>query len=304
MRICSLLPSATEIVCQLGLGDHLVAVTHECDYPPQILGLPQITRNTIDQSGASSREIHHHITEALHQGSSIYDLDQALLEALHPDLVLTQELCDVCAVSYQSVQKAIRLLDGQTKILSLEPTNLNEILQSIHHVGQMTGAGTKAGQVVKDLQQRLTAIADAAAAAPSRPRVLGLEWLDPPFVGGHWVPEMIKVAAGADGLGTAGVPSFETSWSRITEYDPQIVILMPCGFDLEQTLREKDRADLSEHWNSLQAVRSGQVYAVDGSAYFNRPGPRIVDGLQILAEIIQPQLFARKSPPSAWQLLD
>ena len=301
MRICSLLPSATEIVYALGLGDRLVAVTHECDYPPEAAGLPVITRSAIDHAGKSSRDIHNHISNSIHGGSSIYTIDQDLLKQLDPDIILTQELCDVCAVSYDEVQKVVRLLQGERKILSLEPTSVGSILGSIEEVGQLAGVPDRAHEVVQQLRQRIDGVASVAHTAPAEPRVLALEWLDPPFVGGHWVPEMARLAGGTDNLGREGYPSFEISWDDVADYDPQVVVLMPCGFNLERTLEELHRAALPPEWHRLTAVRSGQVYAVDGSGYYNRPGPRIVDGLEMLAEIIHPELFPRKGPPHAWR---
>lgn len=304
MRICSLLPSATEIIYSLRLGDQLVAVTHECDFPAGATRLPKITRSSIDHSGSSSRQIHTHITQALHRGSSIYELDQELLKELDPDLILTQELCDVCAVSYGAVQEAVRVLDGERKILSLEPTSLGDILQTIQQVGQFTGVPEQAARLVEELQKRIDHVRTIAASASRQPRVFAMEWLDPPFVAGHWVPEMVHLAGGRHGLGRRGSPSLTVSWDQITDCSPEIMVLMPCGFDLDRTIKEVDRVGFPQEWHRLEAVRSGEIYAVDGSAYFNRPGPRIVDGLEILAEIIQPQLFPRQSPPESWQRLE
>lgn len=303
MRICSLLPSATEIVFSLGLGDHLVAVTHECDFPLETTRLPRITRSAIDQSGSSSREIDTHISQAVHGGSSIYELDRDLLRKLDPELILTQELCDVCAVSYGVVQEAVRILEGDRKVLSLEPTCLSEILQSIEQVGRFTGVEERASRLVQELQKRIDGIGATAATASSRPRVLALEWLDPPFVGGHWVPEMVDVAGGTDGLGRKGSPSFSVSWDQIADYDPEIIVALPCGFTLDRTIKEMGRVAFPEAWSHLGAVCAARVYAVDGSAYFNRPGPRIVEGLEILAEIIHPQLFPQEAAPGRWQRL-
>ncbi len=300
MRICSLLPSATEIVFALGLGDRLVGVTHECDYPPEAARLPAVTRSVIDHAGRPSAEIHRHIASALHGGSSIYALDQRLLERLDPGLILTQELCQVCAVSYGQVQRAVRELPGERRVLSLEPTSLEGILDSIRQVGEVAGVPQRAAGIVKALRQRIEQVARRAADAPSRPRVFAMEWLDPPFIGGHWVPEMVRLAGGADGLGREGHPSRQIGWDEIAAYDPDVVVLMPCGYNLAQTLRDLGQVKLPDAWAKLQAVRSGQVYAVDGSACFNRPGPRIVDGLEILAEILHPDRFPRTKPPEAW----
>ena len=303
MRICSLLPSATEIVYALGLGDGLVGVTHECDYPPEAAALPPITSSAIDHIGSPGREIHDDVSRSVHSGSSLYTLDHERLGALSPDVILTQELCDVCAVSYGVVEKAVRLLDADTKVLSLEPTSLRGILDTIEEVARVAGVPERAGPLVEGLQARIDRVAHVAEVARSRPRVVTLEWLDPPFVGGHWVPEMVRLAGGTNGLGREGAPSYRVAWDDIAAYDPEAVVLMPCGFDLEASVAELERAELPEAWRGLAAVRSGQVYAVDGSAYFNRPGPRIVDGLEILAEIIQPALFPRSKPPEAWRRL-
>lgn len=303
LRICSLLPSATEIVFALGLGDRLVAVTHECDYPAETAHLPVITRSTLDHGARHSREIHHHIASSLHAGSSIYALDHELLERLDPTLLLTQELCDVCAVSYDVVQQAVHRLQGHRTILSLEPTSLDGILHTIHQVGDAANVSEVAGTLVRKLQQRIDRIATAAKSARAQPRVFGMEWLDPPFTAGHWVPEMIRLAGGHDELAPAGAPSSQVAWSRIANYDPEIVVLMPCGFTLERTVEEFARVDFPVEWRRLNAVRDGRVYAVNGSAYFNRPGPRVVEGLQILAEIIHPEVFPRTTPPEAWRRL-
>lgn len=301
MRICSLLPSATEIVFSLGLEENLVAVTHECDYPPQVARLPIISRSTIDHSESSSRDIHHHVSKSVHQGSSLYELDRDLLKKLDPDLILTQELCPVCAVSYREVRAAVRVLEGEPKVLSLEPTDLEEILQTIDLVGQLTGRGDRAGELIGPLRRRIESVAQATQGAAFLPRVFAMEWVDPPFAGGHWVPEMIRLAGGQDGLGKEQQPSFEVSWQQIAGYDPEIIVLMPCGFNLHRALSEFQQMSFSPQWSRLNAVRSGRVYVVDGSSYFNRPGPRIVDGLEILAEILHPELFPRTQPPEAWQ---
>ena len=237
MRICSLLPSSTEIVFALGLGDRLAGVTHECDYPAEAASIPAVTRSLIDHSESSSAEIHRHVSEAVHAGSSIYALDQALLERIDPGLVLTQELCDVCAVSYGDVQRAVRLLpsdgDNERTVLSLEPTTMGGVLDTIMSVGEAAGAVERAVEVTAALRRRIDAVEAAAAGAGRRPRVFAMEWLDPPFVGGHWVPEMIRLAGGSDGLGREGQPSVQATWADIEAYDPEVVVLMPCGYHLE-----------------------------------------------------------------------
>jgi iron complex transport system substrate-binding protein len=303
LRICSLLPSATEIVFALGLGDHLVAVTHECDFPPEAAQRPVVTRSTLGHATGGSREIHHHIVSALHRGSSVYALDQELLARLDPNLFLTQELCDVCAVSYGLVQNAVHRLTGQRTVLSLEPTRLGGILETIEQVGEAAGVPERAGALVAELQRRIDRVAGLTKTAEERPRVFAMEWLDPPFTSGHWMPEMIRLAGGRDELAREGLPSSMLAWERIVEYDPEIVVLMPCGFTAERTIDELPDVELPKAWEDLGAVRSGRIYVVNASAYFSRPGPRIVEGLEILAEIIHPELFPRTMPRAAWQRL-
>jgi len=302
--ICSLLPSATEIVFALGLGDRLAAVTHECDFPPEAARLPVITRSTLDDHETRrSHDIHTHISTALHGGSSIYLLDQPLLERLAPDLILTQELCDVCAVSYETVRQAVRRLQGRATILSLEPTTLQGIFDTIRQVGEATGTSARAAPLARGLEEQADTIAARTRTVSGRPRVFAMEWLDPPFTAGHWVPELVRRAGGRDELAREGYPSTQIPWRQIADYDAEIIVLMLCGFTLTRTLEEVGHVTLPEEWRALRAVRSGRVYAVNGSAYFNRPGPRIVMGLQILAEIIHPEVFTRTTPPGAWQRL-
>jgi len=307
MRICSLLPSATEIVLALGLGDHLVAVTHECDLPPGARPVPVITHSTVDHGTRGSREIHTHVTAAAHRGSSIYALDQELLERLDPDIVLTQELCDVCAVSYDQVAEAVHRLDakvpGQRTVLSLEPKGLAGILDVIEQVGDVTGVAERSAALIRELKARIDRVVAVAAGATTRPRVFAMEWLDPPYSAGHWVPEMIRLAGGHDEMSREGVPSVEVSWAQIAASDPEIILLMPCSFSLERTLEELGRIALPIVWSRLAAVKAGRAYAVDAAVYFSRSGPSTIDGLEILGEIIHPELFPRRSSADAWRPL-
>jgi iron complex transport system substrate-binding protein len=302
-KICSLLPSATEIVFALGLADRLVGVTHECDFPEAARRLPVVTRSVLGHEVRDSRDIHRHITTALHEGSSLYVLEQDLLGRLDPDLILTQELCDVCAVSYALVEEAVQRLEGKPQVLSLEPTNLGGILSSIEQVGDATGVPDRATAVVSGLRRRIEAVRAAAGDAAAGPRVLAVEWLDPLFTAGHWVPEMIRLAGGRDVLGIEGKPSTQVAWSRAVDGDPDVIVLMPCGFTLEQTVNEAARLQFVEEWGRRTSGGASKVYAVNGSAYFNRPGPRIVDGLEILLEIIQPDLSPARREGTAWQRL-
>jgi iron complex transport system substrate-binding protein len=303
MRIVSLLPSATEIVCALGLGDELVGVTHECDWPPEVAGKPVLTRSVFDHSLRSGREIHDVVTGAVHGGSSLYGLDEAALEAVEPDLVLTQELCDVCAVSYREVNDVVRAIDADIQVVSLEPTTLEGVFNTISTIGAMTEAEDAAVELVESLRSRLSAIEQTVQerrdAGFRGPRVVGLEWLDPPFAVGHWVPEQIRRAGGWDLLGEAGSRSVETTWEAVAEVDPEMLILMPCGFHLAETVAEWNRTPRPAVWPDLRAVDRGHVFAVDGSAYFSRPGPRLIDGIELLAEIFDPHAF-ETSPPGGW----
>ena len=283
MRICSLLPSGTEILYSLGLGDQVVAVTHECDYPPETAAKPKITEDLIEQGRMTSIEIDHHVSSNIGRHGTIYRLKQDLLETLEPDLIVTQELCEVCAVSYKEVQHAARVLEGRTRIVSLEPTTLNEMLETILLVGELTGRKDAALEKVQELNARLQRVRERVRDR-ERPRVYAMEWLDPPFSAGHWVPEMVEIAGGHEVLGKAGLKSERITPERILEAQPEIIVLMPCGFSLERTVEEYRRTRFLPGW-------SGQLYAVDGSSYFNRSGPRLIDGVEILSEIFHPSLL-------------
>ena len=304
MRIVSLLPSATEIVCAIGLGDELVGVTHECDWPPEVIGKPVVTRSVHDLADASSRDIHRLVTASMHGGSSLYALDEAALAATEPDLILTQELCRVCAVSYREVNEVARAIDADITVVSLEPTSIEGILNTITTVGAMTEAEDDAIDLVESMRERLGVVEAAVAARreAGRPaiRIASLEWLDPPFAAGHWVPEQVRRAGGWDVLGAEGERSEETSWDALAEVDPEVIILMPCGFHLAETVEEWERTPRPTWFREMPAVRSGQVFAVDGSAYFSRPGPRVIDGIELLAEILDPDAFEEIAPVGSW----
>src|SRR4051794_26026385 len=296
MRIVSLLPSATEIVCAIGLTDELVGVTHECDFPADVAGIPVMTRNVHDLAGTSSREINRLVTASVHGGSSLYELDEGALEAAAPDLILTQELCKVCAVSYREVNEVARAIDADITVVSLEPSSIEGILNTITTVGAMTEAEDAAIDLVASLRERLRTVEERVLErrdAGRRPRRgVGVEWLDPPFATGHWVPEQIRLAGGWDVLGAEGERSRETSWDAIRDVDPELLVLMPCGLDLDATVAEWARTPRPDGWETLLAVRNGAVHAVDGSAYFSRPGPRVVDGVELLAGLFDPDAFA------------
>ncbi|HEV7811048.1 MAG TPA: cobalamin-binding protein [Candidatus Limnocylindrales bacterium] len=304
MRIVSLLPSATEIVCALGLRDELVGVTHECDWPPEVVGLPVMTRDALDLHGASSREIHRRVGDAVHGGSAIYHLDEDALEAAGADLILTQELCTVCAVGYREVNEAVRALDMDTTVVSLEPTSVEGILNTIATVGAMTDAEDAGVELVESLRERLravqTRVQDRRDQGFSGPRVAGLEWLDPPFAVGHWVPDQIRRAGGWDLLGHDGEPARETTWDAVGEVDPDLLLLMPCGYHLGETVAEWAATPRPDWLDQIPAIRRGNLIALDGSSYFSRPGPRVVDGIEILAGIFDPETFRGASPATGW----
>ncbi|MEA2629865.1 MAG: iron complex transport system substrate-binding protein [Chloroflexota bacterium] len=304
MRIVSLLPSATEIVCAIGLGDSLVGVTHECDYPPEVVGKPVITRSVHDLSTASSRDIHRLVTASVHGGSSLYALDEEALAAAKPDLILTQELCRVCAVSYREVNEVARAIDADITVVSLEPTSIEGIFNTIATVGAMSENEDAAVDVVESLRERLGAVEEKVQArrdAGGRsPRVVALEWLDPPFASGHWVPEQIRRAGGWELLGSDGDRSKQTTWDAVAEVDPEMLLLMPCGFHLGETLAAWKATRKPPGYDGLAAVRRGRVFALDGSAYFSRPGPRVIDGIELLAEIFDPDAFVDVAPLGSW----
>jgi len=290
MRIISLIPSATEIACELGLIDQIVGISHDCDWPPEIEQKP-ILSEAIVNSEYPSADIDQIVRETIHNGMSVYHLDQDVLNALRPDLILTQELCEVCAPSFDDVQVAARIMDVAPQIISLEPKNITEILENILLVGEATSTEARAEAFVASAQSRIDHIRELAFDVDRQPRVLCVEWLSPIYVGGHWVPEMVDLAGG-EPLGDPSEPSFEISWEDVLNFDPEIVVVMPCGFSPQRAAREMDLLTDYDEWEELRAVKNGQVFIVHGSYYFSRPGPRVIDGLEILANIIHPELFS------------
>jgi iron complex transport system substrate-binding protein len=304
LRIVSLLPSATEIVYALGLGDQLVAVTHECDWPPEAATKPAITHATRDLASSTSRGIHDLVRESVHGGSSLYELDEALLADLRPDLIITQELCAVCAVSYRRVSDAVRAIDAATRVVSLEPSSIEGIFNTITTVGALTGVENRAVRLVERLRGLLGGLerrVERRRDRGHRPvRVVAVEWLDPPFAVGHWVPEQVRRAGGWDLLGRDGEPSVETTWEAVRDVEPESLVLMPCGYHVPDGAAAWERTPRPAVWPEIEAVRRGQVFLVDGSAYFSRPGPRVVDGIALLCELFDPEAFAGAAPAGAW----
>jgi iron complex transport system substrate-binding protein len=301
MRICSLLPGATEIAFLLGLGDEVVGVTHECDYPAEAREKPVIVRSLIDSNRMTSIEIDRWVTERLRNKQGLYIIDEKRLREAAPDVILTQGLCDVCAIDYNEVVNASATLANKPKIVSLTPNCLTDVLSDVARVGEATGHRLKAEQVVRDLEQRISAVREQAARRSAGPRVACLEWFDPIYAAGHWVPEMIELAGGHDVLGRKGAPSEKINWKTVVDLAPDVIVLMPCGFDTQRTAQEATALNRLEGWHDLPAVRAGKVFAVNGHAFFSRPGPRLVDGLEILAEIIHPESFSRQTASDSVQ---
>jgi iron complex transport system substrate-binding protein len=288
MRIASLLPSATEIAYALGLGDSLVGVTHECDYPPAARSLPALTRNLLPP-GLSSAEIDAAVSQR--DDHTIYALDVDLLAKLSPDLVLTQTLCEVCAVPRAEVDAAVCTMPRAADVLSLDPSSLEDLFSDIERVGAATGHSPQALDVVTGLRRRVQAVRTRTASIAGRPRVFCAEWLDPIFCAGHWLPEMVEIAGGHEGLGRPGADSVRIPWDAVRDYQPEVIVLLPCGYDADGALAESRCMTTREGWSDLPAVRNGRVYIVDASAYYARPGPRLVDGTEILARLLHPAIF-------------
>jgi iron complex transport system substrate-binding protein len=285
MRIVSLVPSATEMLFALGLGDDVVAVTHECDYPPEATTLPRVTRDKLPP-GLTPAQIDAAVKERTLGGESIYELDTGLLHELQPDLIVTQALCKVCAVSYDDVQEIAEEIDSQPMVIALDPHTVGEVLGDARTIAQATDTKEAAVDLIREASARIDRIRLAVRGA-RRPRVVALEWLDPPYVAGHWTPQLIEFAGGEDLLGFAGENSEEHTWELVAASQPEVAIVMPCGFDAEIAHRE---AEMQR--DRLASLGAGQVVAVDAAAYFSRPGPRIIEGLELLAHILHPELVA------------
>jgi len=296
MRICSLLPAATEIAFALGLGDALVGVTHECDYPPQAKEKPVVVRTVIDVARMTSEEIDRKVGEALQAGKGLYTIDEDAFIDAAPDLILTQGLCDVCALDYNEVVKATAKLSRPPTIMSLNPHCLADVLDDIRRIGAATERLSVAEKLVQGLQQRIDRVDHASPAY--RPRVVCLEWYEPLYAAGHWAPEMVELAGGEDMLGRKSEPSSKVEWREVLAARPEVILLMPCGFDVRRTVKEATALRRLEGWNDLPAVRAGRGFAVHGNAYFSRPGPRLIDGLEILEQLIHPEKITWSLSPS------
>jgi len=284
MRIVSLVPAATELLFSLDLGDEVVGVTHECDFPPEVRDLPKVTRAVLPP-GLSPAEIDAAVKERTLAGESIYELDADVLSDLQADLIVTQALCQVCAVSADEVRAIAEELDTQPMVISLDPHTIGEVLGDARTIADATGRKDEAVDLIREAAGRIDRVRIATRDV-RRPRVVALEWLDPPFAAGHWTPQLISYAGGEDVLGFAGERSEEQSWETVAAVEPDIVIVMPCGYDAEIAHREAEM-----HRDELAALGAGEVVAVDAAAYFSRPGPRLIEGLETLAHIIHPEVF-------------
>ena len=302
-RIVSFLPSATEMVCALGLEDRLVGVTHECDYPPSVRRKPVVVSSAIPVETMTEAEIDRAVSERVRAGLSVYQVDEVLLQRLAPDLILVQDLCDVCAPSGNEVSRALQVLAKTPEILHLSPKSLAGILENLRDVGRAAGCAEAAEVWIDTASEKLGRIAARTRSLPSRPRVFSMEWLDPLYCSGHWVPEMVRIAGGVDELSREGADSVRIPWEDVLAWAPEVLIVMPCGCHLEKVLALAQKLGDLPGWSDLPAVRSGQVFAVDASSYFARPGPRVVQGTELLAHLIHPEVFAWDGPENAHRKL-
>lgn len=298
-RIVSLLPSSTEILCALGLREHLVGVSHECDYPAAVIGLPTLTEPKLDPHGRSG-EIDLCVRQIVQEGLSVYRIKTDILRSLQPDLIVTQDQCDVCAVALPEVEDAVRcFLTPDVRVVSLKPQRLGDIWENIRQVARATGREDAAEEIVRGLKRRLWKLEQQTRHRP-RPRVACIEWTEPLIVAGNWVPELLTIAGGAYELTAAGEHSPVMTWDALVAYQPDVLILMPCGFPIAQTQREMSALRAVPQWNALPAVQTHRVFIIDGNAYLNRPGPRIVESAEILAEILHPDVCGGLAPVGAY----
>lgn len=290
-RIVSLLPAATEIAAALGLIDQVVGVSHECDFPEEVSGRPRVTRCPIHNAGLTSAEVDDWVRRELRKNGTIYAIDEPLLRRLQPDVILTQRLCDVCAVGYGTVAKLAQTLPGSPRVVNLEPTSLADIFDDIRRVADVCRVRERADILTGNLSRRVENVRGRVAKAANRPRCFLMEWVDPPFCSGHWGPELVEIAGGDDSLGRQHQPSAQIEWQQVVDARPEIIVLALCGYGIDRAQRDYALLRRFSDFGSIPAVASGQVYVVNASAYFARPGPRIVDSLEILAGILHPDEF-------------
>lgn len=300
MRICSLVPGATEVVAALDLTDQLVAVSHECDYPESIRHVPSVVESVIDQQTLSSDAIDQAVKQLVSAGQRLYRLNEHRLIEARPDVILTQDLCHVCAVTPDQLTQAMTALPSAPRLVTLNPTSLEDMLLDIERIAQAVGAAGRGQRLLRSLRGRLDRV--SAAAQPTRPRVVCLEWLNPLYIAGHWVPQMVALAGGEDVLGRHDQPSRETTWKEIADANPDILLIMPCGYSVQRTLDELRRLQHTSPPWSAQLARWPETYVLDANAYFSRPGPRLVDGVELLATILHPRPSHHLNPVEAVRL--
>ena len=299
-RVVSLIASATEIVCALGAGNLLVGRSHECDFPPEVARLPSLTEPKFPVTG-TSYDIDSRVKAILQEGLSVYRVDAQKLEALRPDIIITQDHCEVCAVSLKDVEAALSAWGGRkVEIVSLKPDGLADIWEDIAGVARALGRERQGKRLVEELKARMASIAEQTGAARTRPRGAMIEWVDPLMAGGNWMPELVQMAGGEDLFGAAGQPSPWLDWDEVIAADPDLILVHPCGFDMARTLQEMPLLEHRPGWRGLKAVQHDRIFVADGNQYFNRPGPRIVESLEILAEIFHPEVFPPRYEAKGW----
>ena len=303
-RIVSLLPAATEIAAALGLMDDVVGVSHECDFPEEANAKPRVTRCPVHNAGLNSREVDNWVRRALRENGTIYTIDETLVRELCPDVILTQKLCDVCAVGYGTVARLAETLPGPPQVVNLEPSSLFDIFDDIRRVAKACSMTDCADRVVAELSMRVEVVRKRAARIPDRPRCFLMEWIDPPFCSGHWGPELVEIAGGQDPLGRKHQSSVQINWDAVLEARPEVIVLALCGYDVERARRDCELLRKFPAFDSLPAAQNKRVHIVDASAYFARPGPRVVDSLEILAGILHPKEFPEFSPSRTNYFLD
>lgn len=302
-RIVSLLPSATEMACALGLGDKLVGVTHECDHPAEARSKPVVVRNALALETLSQREIDVAVSERLRAGRSLYELDVELIERLSPDVIITQSLCDVCAPSGNEIARLLGALSKTPEVLWMTPRSLAEIEDNLRELGRATGRLARAERLIGGGRARLEAVEAATRQIEQRPRVFCMEWLDPVYCCGHWVPEMVALAGGEEALGRPGSESVRIAWDDVLAWAPEVLVVMPCGYDLEAASLRAPALFGRRGFGDLPAAREGRIYVVDANSYFARPGPRVVDGVELMAHLLHPGQFRWSGSNDAYRRL-
>lgn len=298
LRLISFLPSATEMVCALGLEEQLIGVTHECDFPALVRSKPVVVRSALALEKMSMREIDDAVSKCIGSGGSLYEVDEHLLERLAPTHILTQALCQVCAPSGMEITRALKTLPSKPEVIWLTPHSLEEIFDNLRELGELADRSDEADKIIRSARARIQRTTELVRHEP-RPRVLCLEWTDPYYCCGHWVPEMIEIAGGKDALGRKNADSVRISWSEIASWSPEVLIVSPCGFDTERTIELARQLLKQPGWSEIPAVRHNRVFAVNANAYFARPGPRVVDGSELLAHLFHPDLCSWHGPVDA-----